>query len=398
MNRKAKILLPLLVLLFGAAVAAAVILARPKVERVETAVPPPLVRVVEAQRRDLPLVVRSHGNVAPQTQSVLVSELAGRLVSVAPSFAAGGFFRRGDALATIDPRDYELAVAQAAAAVAQAKVRLEVERAEAELARAEWAELGRGEGTALTAREPQLAEARSTLEAAEAALAKARLDLERTAVRAPFDGRIREKLADLGQFVAKGTPLASVFSTEWAEVRLPVPKADLAFVELDLGAASNPGGPDVLLEGEIGGVRHTWPARVVRTGSELDPRSRMLPVYARVEDPFGRRPGAAGAPLPMGLFVEARIEGKLAKGVVALPRAALRGEGEVLVVDGESRLRFRPVDVLRLERDRVILAAGVEPGEQICVSPLETVVDGMRVRTVVESGRPATDAQIEGRL
>ncbi len=398
MRRKAKILLPFVVIVFGAAVAAAVILGRPKVERVEAAVPPPLVRVVEAHRQDLPLVVRSHGTVAPRTESVLVAELAGRLVSVAPSFAAGGFFRRGEALATIDPRDYELAVAQAEAAVAQARVRLELERAESELARREWAELGRGEATALTAREPQLAEARSTLQAAEAAVAKARLELERTAVRAPFDGRIREKLADVGQYVGKGTPLAAVFSTESAEVRLPVPKADLAFVELELGAGSNPAGPAVLLEGEIGGVRRTWPARVVRTGSELDPRSRMLPLFARVEDPFARRPGAGGAPLPMGLFVEARIEGKLAKGVVALPRSALRGDGEVLVVDGESRLRFRPVDVLRLERERVVLSAGVEPGEQVCVSPLETVVDGMRVRTLVESGQPATDAEIEGRL
>ncbi len=398
MNRKAKILLPLAVLLAGAGVAAAVILARPKVERVESAVPAPLVRVVEARRQDLALAVRSHGNVAPKTESVIVSELAGRVVSVAPGFAAGGFFRAGEALVTIDPRDYELAVAQADAAVAQARVRLEVERAEAELARQEWAELGRGEGTPLTAREPQLAEARATLQAAEAALAKARLELDRTSVRAPFDGRVREKLADVGQYVSKGTPLAAVYSTESAEVRLPVPKADLAFVELGLGAGPAAAGPAVVLAGEIGGVRHTWSARVVRTGSELDPRSRMLPLFARVEDPFARRPGSGGAPLPMGLFVEARIEGKLARDVVALPRAALRGESEVLVVDGESRLRSRTVDILRQERDRVILSGGVETGEQICVSPLETFVDGMQVRTLVESGQPVTDAEAEGRL
>ncbi len=398
MKKKIKIALPFLVLLVGAALAAAIIAARPKVERREAAAPPPLVRVVEVRKQDLRLDVASQGTVTPRTESNLVAQVGGQIVEVATGFAPGGFFRRGETLVRIDPRDYELAVAQADSRVAQARVRLELEQAEAELARQEWQELGKGDPSPLAAREPQMAEARAALQAAEATLEQARLNLERTAIRAPFEGRMQEKRVDLGQFVTPGTPVARVYSTADAEVRLPVSKRDLAFLEVELGSVPSAGGPSVRLRAEIAGENRSWEARVVRTDSTFNPRTRMLDLFARVDDPFRRHRSKSGPPLPMGLFVEAEIEGRIAYQVAALPRAALREGDQVLVVDGESRLRFRPVEVLRAERERVILTSGVEEGEQVCVSPLEAVVDGMRVRTLAESGIPETAREREERL
>jgi RND family efflux transporter MFP subunit len=401
MKTKAKLYLPIVALLMGIVLAVAILKARPEVERREAEVLPPLVRVVETVPQDLTLTVLSQGTITPSIESSLVAQVAGRIEWVSPTFAEGGFFQRGEKLVQIEDRDYLLAVSQAEAQVARARVQLEREQAEADLARDEWQELGDGDATPLTLREPQLAEARAGLKAAEAGLEKARLDLARTSIRSLFDGRVRDTRVDLGQFVTPGTPLASVYGTGAAELRLPVPKQQLAYLGLDLGYDSrvaNPAGPRVLLRAEIGGAAQTWQGVIVRSGSEFDPKTRMLPLIARIEDPFQRRSGAEGATLPMGLFVEAEISGIELEAVVALPRVALRGDNQVLVVDDESRLRFRGVDVLRLEGERLILRSGVEAGELVCVSPLEAVVDGMRVRTVMQSESMQTAAQREERL
>ncbi len=396
MKNKLKVLLPLLVVVAGAALAAVIVIGRPAVERQADAVPPPLVRAVAVSFEKLSLDVASQGTVEPLTESTLVAQVAGQVARVSPAFADGAFFRAGELLLAIDPRDYELGVAQAEAQVARARVGVEREQAEAELARQEWRELGRGEASALTTREPQLAEARAALEAAEASLEQARLNLSRTEIRAPFDGRVQEKRVDLGQFVGPGTPVASVFSTDSAEIRLPVAERDLRYLDIDLGGKLAAGdGPEVRLRSTLGGQTAAWSGRVVRSGSRFNERTRMLDLFARVDDPFGRKlPGAT--PLPMGLFVEATIAGKTASDVVVLPRSAVRGADRVLVVE-DGRLRYREVEILRIRGDQAIVSAGLEAGEQVCVSALETVVDGMSVRVELE-GAIRTDQDEEARL
>jgi RND family efflux transporter MFP subunit len=400
MSTKAKIILPLVVLAIGGLAAVGIVRARPKVERQETAVSPPLVRVIEVSREDLRLDVISQGTVAPLVESDLVAEVGGRLEWVSPSFAEGGFFRRGDTLLRIDDRDYGVAFSQAEAQVAHARVRLELELAEAELARQEWQDLGEGEPSSLALREPQLAETRAALQAAEGILEKARLDLERTKIAAPFDGRVLSKLADLGQFVSRGTRLGTVYSTAAAELRLPVSKRELVFLDVDLGISDDntaAAGPEVELRVDVGGHTYVWNAQVVRAGGAFDPRTRMLPLFARVEDPFGRLPSSTAPPLPMGLFVEAEIAGRLAEDVIVLPRSAVRDGGRVLVVDDESRLRFRTIDILRTHKDEVVVEDGLESGELVCVSPLESVVDGMAVRTLLETEPEEGEVLVEKR-
>lgn len=384
-----QILISVAIVLLSALAAAALVRSRPEVETQKVEPIAPLVRVLTAERTDVPLDVKAQGTVLPRTEAELVAQVAGEVVATSPDFVAGGFFARGEMLLRLDARDYELAVERANAQIAQAEVQLALEEAEANVAREEWAELGEGEPGPLVLREPQTAQARANLAAARAALQKAQLDLDRTKIRAPFAGRVRAKRVDLGQYVAPGTPLASIHAIDFAEVRLPVADDQLAYLDLPLAyrdARDAEGGPDVVLEARFGRERHAWQGRIVRTEGELDPRTRMLNLVARVEDPYGRsgedpdRP-----PLAVGLFVEATIDGRLAEDVFVLPRAALRpgagGPDQVLVVD-DGRLRFRDVSVLRLTEQRAILDAGLEPGEQVVVSPLDVVSDGMRVRTV----------------
>jgi RND family efflux transporter MFP subunit len=400
MSSKAKILLPLVVLAVGGLAAVAIVRARPKVERQETAVPPPLVRVIEVSKGDLRLDVTTQGTVAPLVESDLVAEVGGRLDWVSPAFAEGGFFRRGDTLLRIDDRDYGVAFSQAEALVAQAHVRLELEVAEADLARQEWQDLGEGEPSSLALREPQLAETRAALQAAEGALEKARLDLERTRITALFDGRVLSKLVDLGEFVGRGTRLGTVYSTAAAELRLPVSREELVFLDIDLGIhdeGPSAAGPAVELRGAVGGRTYVWNAQIVRAGGAFDPRTRMLPLFARVEDPFGRLSSTTGPPLPMGLFVEAEIAGRIAEEVIVLPRSAVRDGSQVLVVDDDSRLRFRTIEILRTHRDEVVVEGGLDTGELVCVSPLESVVDGMAVRTLLETEPEEGQVLVEAR-
>lgn len=393
MTKRMKVLLPILIILAAVVLMALMVRARPKVGRVEREVQPPLVRVVEATRGPVTLNVRSNGTIEPATRSTLVAQVGARIESLSPRFAEGAFFDRGEVLVRLDARDFELAATQAAARVAQARVQLEREEAESHLAAEEWNELGEGTPSALVLREPQLAQARAEVASSQAALELAQLQLDRTRIRAPFGGRLETKLVDIGQFVALGTPLAHVYSTARAEISLQIPQEDLAFVDVALG---KPRGtqPRALLRSRINGVESSWPARVVRTGSRIDPLTRMISIVAEVDDPFGLA-GTHPTPLPMGLYLEAEIEGRVAPEAIVLPRAALREDGRVLVVDSESRIEIRSVDVLRLEPDEAILSGGLDDGERVCISRLAAVVEGMKVR-VQDPDRAVTAPSVEG--
>ena len=229
--------------------AAWMILSRSEPEARIPEVPLPLVQVIDVELRDLTLTVTSQGTVSPRTESELVPEVAGRVIEVSPSFVSGGFFEAGELLLRIDPHDYRQAVVQAGSAVAQAELRLASEQAEADVARREWEELGEGgEPPPLTLREPQLAEAEAAVAAARAALLNAERNLERTEIRAPFAGRVRQKQVDVGQFVSPGSPLGTVYAVDYAEIRLPLPDEELAFLDLPLvyrGEAAKKSGPEV---------------------------------------------------------------------------------------------------------------------------------------------------------
>jgi RND family efflux transporter MFP subunit len=382
MHARAKLLLPVAVLLLGLLGALALMTTRSELETRPPEVPPPLVRVVSVQPEARQLSVITHGTVAPRTESDLLPEVSGPVVWVSSSLVSGGFFEAGEPLLRIDPRDYEVTLEQRRASLARAES--EHKRARKELVRR------RGLAEREIASASQLDDAlnaervaAAVLREARAALEQAERDLGRTEIKAPFAGRVREERVDVGQFVNRGAPIAKLYAVDYAEVRLPVPDDELAFLDLPLlyrGESADGDGPEVLLRARFAGSKHTWRGRIVRTEGEIDAKSRMVHVVARVDDPYGRTQDPSRPPLAVGLFVEAEILGKQAENVVVLPRAAMRDTDQVLVLDEESRLRFRRVDVLRTARNEVVVRSGLAPGDKVCISPLETVVDGMRVR------------------
>ena len=262
------------------------------------------------------------------------------------------------------------------------------EKQEVDIAKQEWENLGRGTPTALVLRKPQLAEAEAALASAQASLEKAKLDLKRTKIYAPYAGRVRTKSVDVGQFVNRGTGIALIYAVDFVEVRLPIPDEQAAFLNLPLsyrGEKVRKAGPGVLLHTRFAGKEHTWRGRIVRTEGEIDAKSRMIHAIAQVENPYGRGKYADRPPLAVGMFVEAEILGKRASSIVVLPRTVLRSKDTVLVVDKEKRLRFRRVDILRTDQEEVMLSQGLSEGERVCISPMETPVEGMKVRVASEN-------------
>ncbi len=386
---KARAMWPLFLLGAAAGTLLLLLVTRPEVERRRPETPPPLVRVVRAEPVDVTLRVRAHGTVMPRTESELVAEVGGEVVWVSPHLVAGGFFSAGEPLLRIDRTDYELELETARAELLRAES--EHERARLALERQERL---RERGAASQARLDDAIRAErvaaAQLRAARARLARARRDLERTELRAPYTGRVRSENVDPGQWVGRGTRLARVYAVDYAEVRLPVPDRELAFLELpplrpDGGEVVDEG-PEVELRARFAGRVLEARGRVVRTEGEIDPRTRMVHLVARVRDPYGLEAGTRDLPLAVGLFVEASVRGRRLPSVIPLPVAALRGEDRVLVVDDDLRLRFRQVEVIRREAERVLVGEGLEAGERVAVSPLRAVVDGMQVRIVEEDG------------
>jgi len=346
------------------------------------------VRSMIIRLQDVVLRVTSQGTVSPRTESELISQVAGQVIDVSPRFASGGFFRKNEALIRIDPRDYQFAISRLEAELAQSKLRLRQEEAEAEVAREEWSRLGKGQQpNPLVIREPQLAQARAAVEAAEAALKQAELNLERTRIKAPFDGRVRAKNVDLGEYVSPGIPLATVYAVDYAEVRLPVPDDQMAHLECCIDFRSSILSPleiETVLKADYGGEEHYWTGEIVRVEGEIDPSTRMVTLVSRVKDPYGRRESGNRPPLAVGMFVEAEIKGRRAEGVAMIPRSALRGTDRTLIIDEENRLHFRDVEVIKTDAETAIISKGLSDGERICVSQLEAVVEGMHVRLADE--------------
>jgi RND family efflux transporter MFP subunit len=379
-----KLVLPIGLIALGFVGAVLLTVTGPAVSVQKPEPPRPLVRVVEVQLDDVQLTVRTHGTVEPRTEGDLVPEVSGPVVWMSPALVSGGSFESGDPLLRIDPLDYEVAAEQARANLARAKS--EHRRASRELKRRRGL-VDRKVSSASELDEAVNAErvAAASLREAKAVVSKAERDLERTEMRAPYAGRVREESVDVGQFVTRGASLGRIYAVDYAEVRLPIPDEQLAYLDLPLlktNEALSQDGPEVILRARFAGADHSWRGRIVRTEAEIDRRSRMVNAVARVEDPYGRKAPGASIPLAVGLFVEAEIQGHLATASAVLPRAALRDGGQVWVVGDDDRLRFRDVDVLRAHGSQVVIREGLESGERVCISPLQTVVDGMEVRAV----------------
>tara|TARA_B100000686_G_scaffold310391_1_gene353143 strand:- start:32 stop:808 length:777 start_codon:yes stop_codon:yes gene_type:complete len=254
-----------------------------------------------------------------------------------------------------------------------------MEEKEATVSRREWKLLNNGEPTGLQAREPQLAEARAALSAAKASEEAAQRNLERCKIRAPFDGMVAKANVRSGQFVSLAVQLGEIFSTDVAEIRLPLSASDLRFIDLP-----DPGeplelnkGPKVTLTSQSGEDAIEWTGSIVRSEQNVDPVNRMIYVVAKVDDPY-LLAKSKGNLLRRGTFLKAIIHGRTEKGIISLPRTALRGKDQVWIAN-DGKLTYRKVTTAYLDKNLAIISQGIESEEKVIVSLLAGVIDGMGV-------------------
>ncbi|HJP49594.1 MAG TPA: efflux RND transporter periplasmic adaptor subunit [Pseudomonadales bacterium] len=380
MNNIIKGIMSAVVLLIAGIVAVGLVATAPKPERVELEAVATAVRITEIEKQQVRLQVRSQGTVTPRTESSLIPEVSGRIEWISPNLVPGGYFEDNEVMLKIDDRDHNAAVERSKASLARAKA--EAEHSTFELKRLQ--ELVKDKLTSQSSLESALRASRvsqAVLRESEVAMRQAERDLLRTEVRAPYKGLVRSKNVDVGQFVSRGNPIAQIYSSDSVEVRIPLADSQLAFLDLPLGQRgelSEALQAEVVLSTHYGGQYYEWRGRLVRTEAEINTRTRMVNAVVRVEENVG----TDQPPLPVGLFVHANISGRLVKDVVVLPRAALRNQSQVLVVDNDNRLRYRNVELLRFDRDDVIISSGLENGELVNLSPIQTVIDGMHVKPI----------------
>ena len=350
--------------------------------RIEKVAVVPLLNAIEVSSDNLQMVVESTGTVGPKVQVTVIPQVSGRVIECHVDFVNGGFFETDQVLVKIDPVDYELSVQNAEAAVARAQVRLEQEEAEAQIARQEWIQLNEGQTptSSLVLRKPQIKQAKSELKAASAQLETAKLNLNRTSISMPFNGRISQESVDIGQYIRTGQPIATVYGTDAVEIIIPLEDKEMAWFDVPLGFNNENGsnsGSVAIAKADFAGEEHTWRGRVVRTEGTVDHSSRMVNVVVEVTDPFKLNNGRP--PLVPGMFTRVKIQGKKLTDVFRVPRYVVHNNDEVWL-ERDGKLIIQKVDIVRMDIKFAYIGSGLESGDVIITSPLDTVTDKMDVR------------------
>ncbi len=346
----------------------------------------PLVESIPVLGHSGSLDVSGTGIVAPSREVNLAAEVAGRIIHVHKSFVTGGHFDRGDTLLTIDPSDYLNAVAVAEAEVTQRHLELLLAEEESSIARDEWERLRTREGQlpdppqtelgSLVLKEPQMKLARAVLEGAEARLSDARARLGRTVITAPFDGNIRARMAEEGQFVGPGSVVASFYGTEHVEVVVALRTEKMALLGATGGGLTDHRVP-ATVSGQIGNRRPVYEGYLSRIEGAVDPTTRTYRVVVRVDNPYNA--GVSRPALFVGTFVDVSIRGESLESYYEFPREVLRDNDTVWIVS-DGKIRISPVKVLQIVEDQVFVTTGVTESDRLVSTPLPVVSDGMAVR------------------
>jgi len=386
-----KKLLPLVVIVITVAVIWLIFASKPVAKKnLDAPVHKLRTEVMEPHADSFQVWVPSYGVIQPQTQSLVIAQVAGQVTEVSDRFREGAFFEKGDVLLTIDDADYQAQLTIAQAEMKQAEFTLEDEKARSQMALNDWKKLGnKGLPPALTAREPQLNSALAAYEASQAKVHQAQLNLNRTKIVAPFAGRVLNLDVNVGQVVNNGTTLGAIYAVDVVEVRLPLKQSDLVHLTLpetyrDLETQQNEATVPVKLMAELANTVHTWEGELVRVEGTIDEQTRQLYVVVVVKDPYKYRSDGT-PPLKIGQFVKALIKGHVLDNVVVLPRAAVVSGKQINLIENQVLKRFQ-INPLWEDDTHVIINNQFEPGTFISVTPLGDVVSGTAVEIIQANG------------
>ena len=375
-------LVAIIILIIGILIFLFLIKTKPEAEKVAITVEPPTVKVIIAKKSNEPLSIHSQGEVIPPKRTTLSAQAMGKVLSVSPKYEVGEQFNEGEIIMTIEDIDYRTALinakatkAQAEANLKEAEVNLQLEQAKVSQAKRDWDKLGKGRtASPLLLRKPQIQSAEAKIDAAtiaieqaQANIEQAQRDLDRTKIRAPYICQIEQKQIDLGALVTVGTPLVTVYEKGRVEARLPISLEDLPFLKYSQGQDI----ASVKAFAQYGNERKEWSGQLIRSENQIDSSSRSAYVITGFE---------GEDPPPVGLFIDVELEGIPMEGVTAIPRVALNRQEQVIIVEEDDTISFRDVQVRRSSNNMVFLSSGVEEGERICTTVMNTPIEGIKVK------------------
>ncbi len=321
------------------------------------------------------------GRVEPARDIILSPRVSGQIIDLRPRFVPGGLVEKGEPLLQIDPADFERVLTARRGELRQVQAELAIEQGRQLVARREFELLGEEidpESRALVLREPQIESIRARLQAAQAAVEQAQLDLDRTTVEAPFDAQILTRTANVGSQVAPGDPLGRLVGVEEYWVMATIPLRDLRWLRFaDREEGDGTGSPVRVRHRTAWGPGAHREARLTRLIGTVDDQTRLARVLVSVPDPLARK--TDGPPLILGTIVQLEIEGRALEDVVRLDRDYLRQNDTVWVM-ADEKLEIREADVAFRDAEHAFIRTGVEGGEHVVTTSLATVTDGLPLR------------------
>lgn len=437
-----RLVVPLAILGAAAAGAAWIGQKPPAVQKPQGDPEPVLVKTVPVELHDKGLDIEVDGSVVPYREVQLAAEVAGRVVYKAPNSKAGQFVRKGEVLYRIDPEYYQLEVQRLTEELEQASISIEQQDVEAQNT-AEMIKLAEQE---LVLQERQLErmqrlsanraaseserdqERRNQLSVqnnllnwqnqlrihetkraslvkakalVQARLDQAKLDLQRTEIRAPFDAVVVSDSVEMNEFVQKGTAVVTLDDVSAVEVRCNLRMEELRWVweqqnvpddtvtSLERGYEL-PKTPATILY-RLNSVEYAWDAVLSRyDGIGLDEQTRTVPCRLFVDSPRNVRvltEGATVGPptLMRGMFVTVRLHVVPKTPLYRLPENAVR-PGNLVWRVRDGKLDIVPVQVAKFGDDSALSAGTgsvLVPDDRMVVSPLAHVEQGMPVTEVL---------------
>jgi RND family efflux transporter MFP subunit len=387
-TRKKQILVPIVILIAGILIFMLFSSMKKPPEEKEEIDNTPIVAVEEISVAPMTLQVESYGIVKPKYETELVAQISGQVVELSDTFVRGGFVKKGQLLARIDPNDYEAALIDAEATMASARASLETERAQGRVAEQEWKRITDTSPTELSLRKPQLAQEIARVKSAQASILRAKRNLERTEVRAPYDAMIESRNVGLGSFVSMGSMVGKLLGTGVAEVRLPVADNQLEFL------VAHGKNAKVNLVGTFAGKETIWSAHIARNEGVIDSQSRMSYLVAEIHDPYALTANNDVTPIRYGSYVNAKILGLEIAQATSVPRHLVE-KGRVAILDSESKLHYSAIDIVRQDGRNVIISNGLVDGDQLIVSALDYPIDGMKLALLGDKTEQNSDEQVD---
>ncbi|UJS24156.1 efflux RND transporter periplasmic adaptor subunit [Thiothrix winogradskyi] len=386
-----KIILPLLVIAVGFGLGKFLIATGPEAEKQPQETRPTVIEAQPLNLQSYQVKVSASGIVKAQTQTSLVAEVSGKVLEISPNFQAGSYFDKGANLLKLDAANYTNAVTIAEGDLAQKQLALEEQQAQAKLAQRDWNLL---DGNAsrpqsdLAARRPHIAAAQAAINAAEAKLQQEKLNLARTRITAPYSGRVQEKRVEVGQYITPGTVLGVIYATDAVEVHLPLSLAQYELLGMPEAfrdkAADTAAMPKVEFSPSNGNRSDAWQGQVVRSSAALDEKSRQISVIAQIDQPFIAREGVS-APLRIGQYITAKIDGKTFNNVYVVPASAVRQGKEILLLR-DGKVSVQPINLVwNAEKDVVIQTDVDLNGQRVIITPLPLATEGQAVQVAGEN-------------